>query len=352
MATFGDNLRDLRSARAITLRELAQRTHYSHVHIHEVERGRKTPSLALAQSLDNALGSGGLLAALLAMPETPPVTPRPLTPDDVPGIHQTITHLAGLDTLHGADHLVDLGMGPYADRRARCATVTDTGVLAAVAELGQLAAWLAHDASRDEDCRRLLLESLALADAAAAPVRWLCLEQLAMLAMWVGRPAESLLYASRGLAEAPTPTVEGMLRMRRARALAELSPGADARREMEVGFGLLAAGPTAADPQWAWWLHEPEAHLHRAAVWSALGEHDWALTDAHAAVDGLPAGQVRDVVVYRGRAACAHAAAGDWGGVVEVAGETRPGSSRSRAELLRAGTGAPVGVREALAAVG
>ncbi|GAB3966914.1 helix-turn-helix domain-containing protein [Plantactinospora veratri] len=58
-------LRRLRQERGLSVRALAQLAHRSKSHLHELETGRKLPTIHVAQHLDQVLGVGGALAACL-----------------------------------------------------------------------------------------------------------------------------------------------------------------------------------------------------------------------------------------------------------------------------------------------
>lgn len=66
--TFGTGLRDARTARGLSLTELAARTHYSRAHLANVEHGRRTATTELAEACDSALEAGGELLALIPRP--------------------------------------------------------------------------------------------------------------------------------------------------------------------------------------------------------------------------------------------------------------------------------------------
>ncbi|EXG80033.1 helix-turn-helix domain-containing protein [Cryptosporangium arvum] len=76
--TFGQALARWRQSRGLSLRRFADLVHYSSSYLHELERGRKTGSLALARKLDDALDAGGELVAL-APEQKPPMLPAALS---------------------------------------------------------------------------------------------------------------------------------------------------------------------------------------------------------------------------------------------------------------------------------
>ena len=59
--SFGMQLRTLRTARGLSLADLAQLVHYSKGHLSRVETGAKPPSDKLAESCDDVLNAGGQL---------------------------------------------------------------------------------------------------------------------------------------------------------------------------------------------------------------------------------------------------------------------------------------------------
>jgi transcriptional regulator with XRE-family HTH domain len=62
---FAETLRRLRDERGLSLRRLADVVHHGKTYVHELETGAKQPTLDVARRLDDALGAGGALAALV-----------------------------------------------------------------------------------------------------------------------------------------------------------------------------------------------------------------------------------------------------------------------------------------------
>ncbi len=67
----GVELRRLRDARGWSLAEMARQVPYSKSYLSKLETGAKRFTLAIARCLDEALGTGGALAAVLPTPESP-----------------------------------------------------------------------------------------------------------------------------------------------------------------------------------------------------------------------------------------------------------------------------------------
>lgn len=72
--TFGVALKRMRGE--MSLRQLQSRTNYSAAYLSELERGRKQPTLRVAQRCDEALGAKGRLAALAKKAAAPEAAPE------------------------------------------------------------------------------------------------------------------------------------------------------------------------------------------------------------------------------------------------------------------------------------
>ncbi|MGH3722089.1 MAG: helix-turn-helix domain-containing protein [Pseudonocardiaceae bacterium] len=75
---IGSELRRLRTEQGLSLKQLGERAHYTKGYLSKIENGRKPVTPELARCLDEALGTGGVLAGLLPLPEGPvPVEEEP-----------------------------------------------------------------------------------------------------------------------------------------------------------------------------------------------------------------------------------------------------------------------------------
>src|SRR5438067_2350291 len=63
---FGRKLKELRERHGLSLRRLGGMIHCSHGHLWDLESGIKRPSLSVAVLLDQALGAGGQLSAMVS----------------------------------------------------------------------------------------------------------------------------------------------------------------------------------------------------------------------------------------------------------------------------------------------
>ena len=71
MATVGTRVRELRTDRALSLRDLAERSGVSAPMLSQVERGSTSPTLAVAEKIADGLGLS--LSQLLRLDEAPPI---------------------------------------------------------------------------------------------------------------------------------------------------------------------------------------------------------------------------------------------------------------------------------------
>ncbi|MGW4525010.1 ATP-binding protein [Amycolatopsis sp. NPDC004378] len=107
---FGNELRDVRLARGLSLTELAARTHYSRAHLANVEHGRRAATTELAEACDIALEAGGELLALIPRPrrsDSEAAVARPAQLPAAPGrFVGRSSQLSALDSASGrADRL-------------------------------------------------------------------------------------------------------------------------------------------------------------------------------------------------------------------------------------------------------
>jgi transcriptional regulator with XRE-family HTH domain len=78
---FAELLAHLRRQRGLTFEALSARVHYSRGYLADLTSGRTRPTPDVAGRLDDALGAGGALAALVTVPQSPPTIFEP-PPDD------------------------------------------------------------------------------------------------------------------------------------------------------------------------------------------------------------------------------------------------------------------------------
>lgn len=326
MDSFAQVLARLRSARDLSYARLAGAVPCSDTYLWQLETQGRQPQRATAAAIDRALGADGELLA--ALPPEPVMPTAPLTAADLPELRDTVAHLVGLDTLHGSGGIHRRAEGLYLAYRGRLGFCLDPDVRAAVAEVGQVAAWLAPDADRGRKGRHLLESVLPLA--AGAPVERLVLDQLANVAYDEGAPADALLFAERGLALSPAGVTRGMFELRAARARGLLGDAAGALAAMDRAGDLIGAGPRSGETPQPWWTTWPDYLVHRGGLLLDLGRVGEAVGVRAAALNqagGLP---LRERGLAAGYLALAHAAAGDRRVALEVVGRATAVGVRAR----------------------
>ncbi len=211
-----------------------------------------------------------------------------------------IGQLVKLDNTFGGDNACGLAAQAFrsvrqALARQRLAAPVRRELIAAAAELGEVAGWTLFDAERQHEAMLVNQEALNLARLAGeSSMELLVIQNMAMQADHLGRPREALwmvqsTLARRGL----SPRLRALFRMREARALSRSGENAAALRAMAHARSLYADGSRDDDPAWAWWVNEDQMAIQDALCHEDAGAHARALDLHHEAVRLLPTGQPR-----------------------------------------------------------
>lgn len=190
------------------------------------------------------------------------------------------TQIVDLDGTQGGDNLVSAAVHLFrcAHRRAMtvpCAPGVSSDLLAATAEAGEIAGWIAYDADRQELSRQLSHEALLTARLAGDKgMERFTLANLAMQDVHLQRPGEAYRIAENALEDQLTRRVRVLFEIRATRALAQLGERSRAIDTMTQVRNLYNDGPDEQDPPWAWWIDPGELTWHTAMAHADLGE--WA----------------------------------------------------------------------------
>jgi transcriptional regulator with XRE-family HTH domain len=322
--TFGEAMRRLRGQ--VSLRELARRAHIDPGHLSRIEAGRRPPTPEVAAAIDTALCAGGELATLAEASGTPwPVDSgvwlrrhaerlaaalvdeeptrdnavrlahdwliaeppqmyelragRRIGPGTVARIARRVQQLRRLDDHAGGGQthaLVLAELSATADLLRGAAYTETVGrlLLVAVAELCQLAGWVAADIGRYGEARRLYLAGVraghAGGDEAGAANN---LSSLAYLAANVGDPREAAVLARSayaGARRAATAVTRALLLERVAWSHARADEAAAAERALGQVDDVFASRGPADDPPWVYWLTVDEVAIMAGRVWTEL----------------------------------------------------------------------------------
>ncbi|RRO19457.1 hypothetical protein EIL87_04490 [Saccharopolyspora rhizosphaerae] len=213
--------------------------------------------------------------------------------DDIDQLRASTAHLVRLDGESGGTALVPVAARAFREASARLAagnvpSSLEADCTATVAELGEVAAWLAFDAGQHGRARRLSSAALRLARRAGdTSMELFLLGNLALMEQETGRARDALRTVELVERLPLSPRVRIMTALRRARATASLGDERAAellhRARTEVGSSVRST-----DPAWAWWVDLREVTHHEAGVWSALGRPDRAVDCYAAALDAAP----------------------------------------------------------------
>ncbi|PDP87156.1 DNA-binding protein [Glycomyces fuscus] len=201
--------------------------------------------------------------------------------------------VVALDTRCGARDTVDAAVRAAVRARgaARARFPGSSDVLAATAELHQVAGWVAFDAERQRLSRRMTLAALDAAhDAGDRSMEYFALSQLAMQDVHLWRPAEARRVCEAALAETAAGSVRTLFTLRLARAAAQEGERIRARRLIGETLSRYLEGPRRGDPAWTWWLTETEIAWHRAMTRADAGEWGAAAEAFAEAVEQVRAG--------------------------------------------------------------
>ncbi|WP_067793166.1 helix-turn-helix domain-containing protein [Actinomadura formosensis] len=305
MATFGGKLRALMAERQISQRKLAKLVPCDDGHLSKIANGRKRPSPELAARLDDLLDARGALAALC--PRRPPrqepedvagqvgvplglagdhplgLDGRPADAAFVASVRHTSQALIRLDTEHGGNDLLPMALRAFRaahDRLGAGAYVpaVERDLIAAAGEAGEVAAWLAYDADRQDVSRWVVHEALMLSrQAGDRDMELFELTHLAMQAVHQHRPAEAVRITRGLLGTRLPPRGAALLTIREGRALAQLGRAGEAFAALGRARSALLDGVTARDPSWTWWVTDAEVLWHTGMAHADLGEWEAAV---------------------------------------------------------------------------
>lgn len=293
--SFGQVLRRFRLAAGLSQPRLAKLVHADQSAVSRWETGRITPSPETVERLDELLEASGRLARFVTpvvSAELPP-SDEPVTADYVEELRAGIANLVDLDGQYGGADLVPMASRMFRAASTRLAAgnypaALESDFTATVAELGEVAGWLAFDAMQHERARALNLEALHLARLAGdSSMELFLLGNMALMAQETGQPREALRTVQLMERFKLTSRLRVMVALRRARAAADLGD--------ERAFTLMERAQVevhdsvqTADPKWAWWVDRRELQVHEGGMWRAAGKSERAVDCYAAALEAVP----------------------------------------------------------------
>ncbi|MEO3930196.1 helix-turn-helix transcriptional regulator [Micromonosporaceae bacterium B7E4] len=302
---FPARLRELRTARGLSLRDLARRTYYGKSHLHDLETSRCRPTVETARRLDDALEAGGTLASLVV--EAPTVT----TPDDDQRIAYVIAQPSRLDaatvrtladTLAAQRRLDDVLPAPVmlpwsvpqwhtVQGLAGQARGPHTAQLhEIVAEWTQFVGWLYAEGRDNAEATRMLTEAADQADAVdSGPLAAQVENFRGYLERQRGNPRGIVRHF---LAAYHTPGATVLQRVgdavQAAHGYALLGDRDAAGRLLGEASDLAEAAEAATAPAAAYWLTPTFSRMGLGLTYLALGDKAAAADNLRAGLDALP----------------------------------------------------------------
>lgn len=308
MSSFSEEVKRRLEDAGIPQAELAREAHIHPSYLSHILSDRRTPPDHIAQSIDTALNAHGSLAALLHEdgPSAEMAVGAPMDDADLEQLRATIGHLVELDTMHGSSGLYINAARAFRNAHRKLSVVgarpdVERDLQVTIAEVGEVASWLAYDGEEHDTSRHVAAEALLVARLAGdTSMERFLQSHLSMQATYLGRGAEALQIADRIIAQEPkSRRVVGMMRVRRARALGVLGDQPQALAELAQARDELAGGVGPGDPGWTWWLNEAEMAVHEARIRSKTGDTRGAVAWSEKSVLALPQRQGRDQALYR-----------------------------------------------------
>jgi transcriptional regulator with XRE-family HTH domain len=208
------------------------------------------------------------------------------------------------DVMQGAtlrpivDRELSLALGVVRD--ASYTEPTGRRLLAAVADLAQLAGWVASDLGDHAAAKRHYLAGVQAGLSAGRPeLVASALSSLAYQEANIGNPTEAVLMAGSALRGAPNadPTARTLFTERLAWTYARVGHADAALRTLDAADDLF--NPTPDAPPWAYWLNRNEIDIMRGRVCVKLHNPQPAIDILTKAIKRYPANHIRETVLYR-----------------------------------------------------
>ncbi|MFG3260344.1 helix-turn-helix domain-containing protein [Streptomyces sp. NPDC048172] len=338
--------------RGLSIREVSRALHYDHAYLSRVLAGKQRPSRRMARRLDDLLGADGSIADKVTprVPSQPSESREPTLADFLPDGDplaplkarrgrrigaQDVSDLAarvhGLrladDVIGGRDTL------PRALRELRSAVAlyregvhTDEvgrALLAEVAELAQIAGWIASDAGNHADAENAYRLGLSAAERAGdATLAGQLLSTLSYQVANVGEPREAVAMAHAAVERARTvapPRARALFFDRLAWAHTKAGDVQPAIRALSEAHEALTTRAPEPDPSWLYWVSEDELEIMDARVFTELHRPLRAVPLLSRVLDRYDAAHARELALYLSWLAMAYADANEPGQAAAVA---------------------------------
>lgn len=295
---FGPRLRVLRQQRGLSLRQLAALTHYGKSYLHSFETGARVPSRDAAGRLDQALGAGGALLALVAV-DDPLAYAADLRRVDRAAVDRLAARLA--EARHLDDVVGSAPMVPVAERELEllAGLLRDArgparqSLVAVAGQWAEFAGWVSLATRRWGRAARWLDTALMWSVEAgdqelAATVlsfrghgAWLAGEYGPMLGLTAAAMRDRGVFIGQRAYD----------HFQLARGLAQVGQRREAVETLAAGVDLAAEAVEHPGPRPPWHYYRSRAFfmLEAGLVWTLLGGYGRAAELLSAGLAGLPA---------------------------------------------------------------
>lgn len=296
---FGRWVHDALHERGMSIRAASRTMRYDPAYLSRVLTGKQSPSPQLAEALDQLLDGDGYLVGLVPAPPDAQGTAARAEDrrhfDTQAYVHAVVGPLLEHDNRFGGEQIADTALAVWRAEQAKLDRTVDPaqGYVSAVAEIAQVAGWIAFDAARHTDAHSAFVESHSLAVMAGDRHRaWFAMDMMAMLDVQRELPGAVLrvadgLLSTRGL----PPRVAAIARVRRARALAQTGDRRRSLEEMERARDGLRESSAAHEPAWTWWITDTELTGHLGEVLLSLNDPGAAIPVMHEARTAVVPGE-------------------------------------------------------------
>jgi transcriptional regulator with XRE-family HTH domain len=323
MTDLGSHLREARDVAGVSLAAMAARTHYSKALLGLLETGKRSVRLEHMVAYSRALNVP--VDALRGAPSDPLriahewlVSETPMSVHSSAGrrvgrslvgeMQARVVELRLLDDVVGGGDLFPLVRREFSDAQSvvdSASYTDDLGVelFTVVAELAQLAGWVASDAGRYVEAQHIYLTGMSAARSADRPA--LAAQLLSSLSYQianVGDPGDATLLARSAVTGArdASPVVKSLLLERVAWASSRAQDNDGARRALDaVDASYENRCDSIEEPHWVYWLDRREIDIMAGRCFVELGEPDMAATLLSHAIKNYAPGHSREVALYQ-----------------------------------------------------
>ncbi|WFE40527.1 helix-turn-helix transcriptional regulator [Micromonospora sp. WMMD998] len=301
---FGSELRRLRMAAGFSLRQVAPLVLSSRGHLHDLETGRRQPTVDLAGRLDAVLNADGILSGMLhqaPMPADPERLayvaehPRAVDPATLDALAESLAaHRRLEDTLGAASLLpaIRAQLDMVSALAAETAGTLRSQVVDVAAQWAQFGGWLYAASDRRRLAGRWYGVALEWGTEAGNPDMIATVLSMRGHLAWAGRRANAVIDLSAAAARQPaSPGVRAIATQQQARGHALIGEANEVSDLLDQAVELNQTARQAPDREPPWiYFHSPAyLAMQRGLAYRLLGWNANAIESLRSGLAGLPA---------------------------------------------------------------